>query len=361
MKDHAEEVFDEIIADGESAIDQFIADREAESLFLDFKRSSTDGVGKKLDQSDRSHLARAISGFGNSEGGVIVWGIDCRTGEDYADVARAKYPLENPQRFLSWLQGAVSSATIPPHRGVRNVAITADGSKGFCATYIPKSDNAPHQIIASGRGQYHYLIRAGSDFIPTPHAVLAGMFGRRPQPAIFQNFAVSTPDISEDDPIGVETALGIRVGNGGRGIASNVFMIIWFRSLPGPNCKLSVEMPDQMNWQIWRFNQQYTAISKNDLRLPPQVHLQPLTAKLTLAPPFTNKIRFDGLCGSSEAPSFSFSVENDPKTIERFYNHCVFCFQNGKSLPEYEEVDFWNIVEGSELASSAYRKQGLND
>jgi len=93
----------------------FIEDRAAESLFLDFKRSSNNGVGKKLSQNDRSNLARAISGFGNSEGGVILWGIDCRNDENFADVAQAKFPLEDAQKFASWLEGAVSSSTIPPH------------------------------------------------------------------------------------------------------------------------------------------------------------------------------------------------------------------------------------------------------
>ena len=77
MSEHSEEVYDRILSEGESAIDEFITDREAESLFIDFKRSATNGKGKRLHQNDRSNLAKAISGFGNSEGGLIVWGVDC--------------------------------------------------------------------------------------------------------------------------------------------------------------------------------------------------------------------------------------------------------------------------------------------
>jgi hypothetical protein len=44
-----------------------------EQLFFDYKRSSTVLPGVKLSDDDRKNLAKAIAGFGNSEGGVVVW------------------------------------------------------------------------------------------------------------------------------------------------------------------------------------------------------------------------------------------------------------------------------------------------
>ena len=73
----AEDIFERIKKEGEAAIDEFILTRKAEELFLDFKRSADNGSGLKLDNKDREHLSKAISGFGNSECGVIVWGTDC--------------------------------------------------------------------------------------------------------------------------------------------------------------------------------------------------------------------------------------------------------------------------------------------
>jgi len=40
----AEDIFSTIQADGLKAIDQFIADRKSEELFLDFKRSATEEI-----------------------------------------------------------------------------------------------------------------------------------------------------------------------------------------------------------------------------------------------------------------------------------------------------------------------------
>src|SRR3990170_8028339 len=115
----AEDLFRRISDGSETALDQLILDRQSEELFLEFKRSADNGAGPRLHDTDRANLAKAISGFGNSEGGVIVWGIECSARSDRGDVASAKVPLQNPQRFVSWLEGAVSGCTVPPHPQVR--------------------------------------------------------------------------------------------------------------------------------------------------------------------------------------------------------------------------------------------------
>src|ERR1017187_578671 len=178
----AEDLFALITDRGEPAIDEFIAEWQSEELFLDFKRSASNGAGRRLTDHDRDNLGRAISGFGNSEGGLIVWGVDCRTDERKGDVALGKFPLQKPRRFKSWLENAVSGLTIPAHPNVRHATLSGDNAaEGFVVTCIAKSHLAPHQCIRPPQ----YYMRAGSNFMPVPHAVLAGMFGRRPHPVIF--------------------------------------------------------------------------------------------------------------------------------------------------------------------------------
>ena len=125
--DRCQDIFNRIIARGQVAIEEFITDRKAEDLFLDFKRSSDNGAGAKLSNNDRKNLAKAISGFANSEGGVVVvWGVDCSLDEDGADVARAKVLKNNPSRFASLLQGVVSgwlSAAEPALLNVRSLRL----------------------------------------------------------------------------------------------------------------------------------------------------------------------------------------------------------------------------------------------
>src|SRR5690242_12152620 len=85
----AEDLSARLSSGGEAAIDELIQERQSEELFLDFKRSSDNGSGTRLSDTDRGNLARAISGFGNSEGGVVVWGVDCRPDQEIGDVAVA--------------------------------------------------------------------------------------------------------------------------------------------------------------------------------------------------------------------------------------------------------------------------------
>jgi hypothetical protein len=143
-------------------------------------------AGKRLHDNDRWNLAKAISGFANSEGGVIVWRVDCRDTSGSGDVASAKVPIQNPKRFVSWLEGVVSGYTVPAHPLVRHTAVESSPGLGFAVSHIPKSYLALHQCLKP----LQYYIRAGSDFVPTPHAVLEGLFGRRPQPFVFHMWTI---------------------------------------------------------------------------------------------------------------------------------------------------------------------------
>ena len=71
------DLFSRIEQGGQAAILELIATRKSEELFLDFKRSADNGAAARLHDNDRNNLAKAISGFGNSEGGIVVWGVDC--------------------------------------------------------------------------------------------------------------------------------------------------------------------------------------------------------------------------------------------------------------------------------------------
>ena len=118
----ADDLFSKLTTGGEGAIDELIVARKAEELFLDFKRSGDNGAGARLHDSDSKNFSKAISGFGNSEGGIILWGVDCSVGRDGADVATKKVPIKDAIGFASRLESAVSRSTTPAHSGVRNIA-----------------------------------------------------------------------------------------------------------------------------------------------------------------------------------------------------------------------------------------------
>ena len=63
------------------------------------------------------------------------------------------------------------------------------------ATYIPRSEIAP-LMTTIGNNIY---IRSGSNNVPAPYAVIAGMFGRRPQPDVELSFENKKLEILEND------------------------------------------------------------------------------------------------------------------------------------------------------------------
>ena len=72
-----------------------------EDIFLDFKESRT-STGALLDD-DKAHFSKAASGFAHQQGGVLVWGIEARKGEDGIDEATDLKPISNIKGFLSAL------------------------------------------------------------------------------------------------------------------------------------------------------------------------------------------------------------------------------------------------------------------
>jgi hypothetical protein len=54
-----EDIFEKIKREGESAIDEFILVRQAEELYLDFKRSADDGKGPRVLHQFTLHLILA--------------------------------------------------------------------------------------------------------------------------------------------------------------------------------------------------------------------------------------------------------------------------------------------------------------
>jgi predicted HTH transcriptional regulator len=70
----AEDLFARLRSGGAAEVEQLIANAQVENLWLDFKQAGNDGKGSKLHESDWKNLAKALSGFANSDGGVILWG-----------------------------------------------------------------------------------------------------------------------------------------------------------------------------------------------------------------------------------------------------------------------------------------------
>lgn len=353
----AEDLFKRIRQGGEAEIDNLIRDRQSEELFLDFKQSADNGGGGKLHDNDRSNLARAISGFGNSEGGLVVWGVDCRDLPDTGDVAAAKVPIENPQRFKSRLEGAVSGCTVPPHSLVQHVTIESAAGRGFVVTLIPKSSFAPHQTVKP----LQYYIRAGSDFVPTPHGVLAGLFGRSPQPFVFHMWKTAPAGITKRSDLApgkesVEFEIGFMFANDGPGIVRDLYVTAKVLP-PRGRTKAQFRVLDRENWTVtFDVGVVLNLVSTDSYKLPPKAWVTPFSMQFSVAPPFENDLYYEITFGCQGSPVRLVRTTVERATIQAAYDS--FLRERGAGTSAHQVVaDMLGIketdIKGPEYYDSA--------
>ena len=315
----AEDIFQKLIYFGEDAIDDFIVNLQTEELFLDFKQAvSTGKNGTSLHKDDRKNLAKGISGFGNSEGGVIVWGVECSRDCDIGDVAKAKVKVKNVHRFLSWLETAISGCTIPSHNRVRNHIVSVDeNGDGFVATYIPKSELAP-LMTTMGNNIY---IRSGSNNVPAPYSVIAGMFGKRPQPNVELIIADKNLEVQDnavedmvyppslDNPPEKYLRLSFYIcgENDSNVIARELYLSCSSTGKGGEYNKVRFSNYNQMD-SIPGIEGQLNLITRPDLRLPPRGVIRFANVTIILSPYSEEDFLMDGVIGADHAAPKDFRV-----------------------------------------------------
>lgn len=171
MRDHFESLS---LAD----IEAFVAEEREEDLHLDFKLVNSAALTK----DDRRTFARAVSGFANSDGGLIVWGVDARRNADGIDCAQDKPGVSDAKLLLTKLNEFSGSVVNPTVTGLDHRLITVGaGPCGFVVTFVPASDSGPHMAKL---GEDRYYQRSGSNFVKMEHFEVADMFGRRPRPEL---------------------------------------------------------------------------------------------------------------------------------------------------------------------------------
>lgn len=168
---------------GGKLIRRIVKEAWPETLILDFKTASKNSGPMQPD--DRKNLAEALSGFANSEGGFIVWGVRAdRAALDDPDVAKELKPISKLDVFISDLWSYTPQLVSPPILNVDHIPIyqSKKQKKGFVVTVIPKTEGDPH--MSMGKGDRCYYCRAGASFIKMEHYMVASYFRRKSSPKL---------------------------------------------------------------------------------------------------------------------------------------------------------------------------------
>ena len=167
-----------------STLENFVEEGVQESLSLEFKiivPADIQRSNNKL-KNTKPIFAECLSGFANSSGGIVIWGIVAKEIEG-VDCARELKPVESVHLVCSRFQSLTSEATSPVLEGVEHRLIlrNQDDTSGFIATYIPESQKPPHMAKL---GVNKYYKRSEDSFRMMEHFDLEDMFGRRPKPRL---------------------------------------------------------------------------------------------------------------------------------------------------------------------------------
>jgi predicted HTH transcriptional regulator len=169
------ETFDRL---GANEIAEFIQLSQEEHLHLDFKTVNSANLRSS---DDKRNLAKCLSGFANSSGGIIVWGIDARKNAQGIDCASATVEIAPVRLFVARLNELTGEAASPIVEGVRHKSIAVTRDSGFAATLVPEGDSGPHMAKL---GEDRYYKRSGDSFYRMEHFDLEDMFGRRQKPRL---------------------------------------------------------------------------------------------------------------------------------------------------------------------------------
>lgn len=173
--DSAKILFDKLTLD---YINAEMLGKQFENNILECKQKDRPENGN-IEMGDKAKFAKCLSGFANTGGGVVVFGLDARK-QDGIDEITAITPISELKKFESGLREIESRVVERNIQGVEYKRLETEPEKGLLAVYIPQSLTPPHRSLVD----HHFYIRAGGTFQPLDLPLIEDLFHRRQQPKL---------------------------------------------------------------------------------------------------------------------------------------------------------------------------------
>ncbi len=160
-------------------LQELIDNGETEGLYLECKAPS----GPRLNKGLKVELAKSVSGFSNTEGGVIIWGMSTtKHSHSGLDVLTQLEPIGNCKLFEKQVETAIPLLTTPAVFGTKTKIIKErpKDTKGIVITYISKFGGDPVQSNEDDK----FYFRGGDGFHPAPYEMIKRLFASSESPDI---------------------------------------------------------------------------------------------------------------------------------------------------------------------------------
>ena len=171
----------------------------------------------------KGYLSQALSGFANSDGGVLVLGMTAKGGDlvrGEPDVIQSAKPFKGFRSVAGEVRRLLGQAVQPVVDGVdvREIESIRSGDFGYVVVLVPASDAGPHRAMLKNGGDREFWKRSGDSFYRMEVFDIADMFGRRRRPMLVLIWRVSLEQ-SPDDQRVFKWSLILGLSNEGRALA----------------------------------------------------------------------------------------------------------------------------------------------
>ena len=170
-----------------------IDDGETEGLRLECKSPQKPSLNRNL----KVKLAIALSGFSNTAGGVVLWGVATTThGHSKLDVLSQLEPVGNCASFEKQVRIAIPTLTLPSVLNYRTKLIkkrNAD-TRGVIAAYVPVTPGDP--LLNTIDNVFYF--RSSDEFVPAPYELVKRLFSVTDVPDVYPTFTEKLVKLEAD-------------------------------------------------------------------------------------------------------------------------------------------------------------------
>ena len=198
-------------------LQDMIDDGETEGLHIECKSPSV----PRLNREHKVHLAKALSGFSNTAGGIVIWGVSTtKHSHSGLDVLSQIEPLGNVRQFEKQITSAIPTLTTPSVINFQTKILRRRSSdtRGVVVVHIPKSYGDPCQ---SNQDNLFYF-RSGDEFSIAPYEMVKRLFSATDSPDLSPLF--DTDFVNHQDDGSFE--IPILIQNNSSAVGENIYVSV---------------------------------------------------------------------------------------------------------------------------------------
>ena len=186
---YLEEVIGKLESEGENFINRLRADSTEENLQLEFKTKKSPAE-LELHKEDKQNLGKALSGFSNAEGGIVIWGVGTKK-ENGIDKANQLRPISNIENSFEVFRNQCATSLQPENPDLKFLLVRCgdDNTKGYIAVAVPKGRTRPYMSKAPDHSKY--FRRTPNGFDPLQHYEVVDMMRAEVDADIVLNWTVT--------------------------------------------------------------------------------------------------------------------------------------------------------------------------